>query len=365
MLFNGGNRIDEATAHAVRALRAVATAEYDWTRPAGGLEWSCLFTAEHIGGDFTGYAGQLTGRTAGTGAYVPFDIHLEEGTDADGAVRVVEATAGMLAAVVRTTPPGVRGWHPYLYGSSDAAGFAAMGSVELLLHTYDILRAFDVAYEPPAELCEALLARQFPKVAPARDGEGHWEVLLWATGRGDRAGHGRLERWRWHNPLHLPAGPVALVEVAVDAAADLAAGGDGGFRWVEGGPFEGTRGAAGRIAKAYAAGTHRPEWGMFAVVREEDQLAVGAMGFHGAPDEEGWAEVGYDLVPAARGNGYATQALSALAEFTLGQAGDVPLSGLRALADPDNTASHGVLTRAGFVRAADRDANLTFELRRP
>ncbi|GGS18700.1 acetyltransferase [Streptomyces aureoverticillatus] len=373
MLFNGGELIDEATAHAVRALRAVATAEYDWTRPAGGLEWSCLDTAEHIAGDFTGYATQLTGRTAGTGAYVPVEAKLDEGTDADGAVRVVEATAGLLAAVVRTTPAGVRGWHPYPYGSADAAGFAAMGIVELVLHTYDILRAFDVAYEAPAALCEAVLTRQFPHVPPVRDGESPWSVLLWATGRGDREGHAPLERWRWHNPIHLPAGPVELVEVAPDAAADLAEGGDGGIQWAEGGPFKGTRGAAARTAKAYAAGTHRPEWGMFAVVRTEDHRAVGAMGFHGAPDEEGWAEVGYDLVPAARGNGYATQALRALAAFALAgpadpeqaaHTGHAGLVGLRGLADPGNTASHAVLTRAGFTRAPDRDADVVFELRR-
>lgn len=370
MLFNGGERIEEATAHAVAALRAVATTKYDWTVPAGGLEWSCLTTAEHIASDFTAYAAQLTGRTAGTGAYVPMDIRLDEGTDADGAVRVIEASAGLLAAVVRTTPRGVRGYHPYPSGSADAAAFAAMGVVELLLHTYDVLRAFDIAYEPPAELCEVLLARQFANVPPAHDGEDHWRVLRWATGRGPREGHARRERWRWHNPLHLPAGPVELVEVSPDAAADLAGGGTGGFGWAEGGPYEGSRGAAGRTAKGYAAGTHRPEWGMFAVVRTEDQLAVGAMGFHGVPGEDGWAEVGYDLVPAARGKGYATAALQALSAWALsrpaapdatGTTADPVVRGLRGLADPGNAPSHGVLTRSGFVRVADRGDAATFE----
>lgn len=361
MLFNGGERIDQATAHAVAALRAVATAEYDWTVPAADLEWSCMDTAEHIAGDFTAYATQLTGRTAGTGGYVPVDMRLEDGTDADGVVRVVEATAGLLAAVVRTTPRGVRGWHPYPYGTADANGFAAMGVAELLLHTYDLLRAFDVVYEPPAELCEALLARQFPNVPPAHDGEDHWRVLLWATGRGTRDGHARLDRWRWHNPLLLPAGPVDLVEVSPDAAADIAAGGTGGFDWADEGPGAGTRGAADRTAKAYAAGTHRPEWGMFAVVRTEDQRAVGAMGFHGVPGEDGWAEVGYSLVPAARGNGYATQALGALTDWALAHPDHGDVQGVRGLSDIGNTASHSVLTRAGFTRVADREDEAVFE----
>ncbi|MGA4841168.1 GNAT family N-acetyltransferase [Streptomyces sp. G45] len=358
MLEMGGNQVDEAVAHATRALRAVATTAYDWTAHAGGLEWTCLDTAEHVVSDFTAYAAQLTGRAQG--AYVPIEATLEEGTDPAGAVFAIEASGGLLAAVVRTAPPDARGYHPYPYGSADARGFAAMGIVELLLHTYDVLRAFDVAYEPPENLCEALLAWQFPHVPPAREGDSHWATLLWATGRGSLPGRARLERWRWHNQIHLPADRVALLEVAPPAAADLAAGGTGGFDWIEGGPYEGTRGAAGRTARAYAAGTHRPEWGMYAVVRTADHRAIGAIGFHGAPDDEGWAELGYDLAPAARGNGYATEALRTLTEWAL----TLPdVRGVRALVDEGNTASEAVLTRAGYTRAADRGARRAYVAR--
>ncbi|MCI3931451.1 GNAT family N-acetyltransferase [Streptomyces sp. AN091965] len=358
MLTMGADEIDEAVAHACGALRAAATAEYDWTRPAGGLEWSCLATAEHVVSDFTAYAAQLTGRTKD--AYVPLDVRLEEGTGPAAAVHAVEASGGLLAAVVRTTPRGGRGFHPFPYGSADAHGFAAMGIVELLLHTYDVLSAFDVAYEPPARLCEALLAWQFPHVPPARDGASHWRTLLWATGRGTLPGRSRLERWRWHNQIHLPAGPVALLELSPPALADLAAGGAGGLDWIAGGPCEGTRTGAGLIAKAYATGTHRPEWGSYAIVRTADQVAVGAMGFHGVPDHEGWAEVGYDLAPEARGNGYATQALRALSRWAL----DLPdVRGIRAVVDEGNTASEAVLLRAGFERDADREGRRTYTIR--
>ncbi|MEW2525764.1 GNAT family N-acetyltransferase [Streptomyces sp. NPDC047071] len=357
MLTMGADEIDEAVAHACGALRAAATAEHDWTRPAGGLQWSCLATAEHVVSDFTAYAAQLTGRT--TDAYVPIDIRLDEGTGPAAAVHAVEASAGLLAAVVRTTPRGARGYHPFPHGSADAHGFAAMGIVELLLHTYDVLSAFDVAYEPPARLCEALLAWQFPHVPPARDGASHWRTLLWATGRGTLPGRSRLERWRWHNQIHLPAGRVALLELLPPALADLAAGGTGGLDWIAGGPCEGTRIGAGLIAKAYAAGTHRPEWGSYAIVRTADQVAVGAMGFHGVPDHEGWAEVGYDLAPAARGNGYATEALRALATWAL-RLPDV--TGLRAVVDEGNTASEAVLRRAGFERSADRENQRTYTM---
>ncbi|MGW0535967.1 GNAT family N-acetyltransferase [Streptomyces sp. NPDC003032] len=356
MLLMGGDRIDEAVAHAARVLRA--TAEGNWEVKAGGLDWSCLTTAEHIVCDLVAYAGQLTGRA--TDSWVPFEAALDEGTGPEGAIRAIEASGGLLAAVIRTTPRGVRGFHPYPHGSADAAGFAAMGVTEILLHTYDIAQALGVDAEPPAELCEAVLAHLFPHVPPA--GGTPWQVLLWSTGRGSLPGREPLTHWRWHNSPSLPAGPaLALREVSPAAAADLAAGGTGGLTWIEGGPFGGTRGAAGRTAKAYAAGVHRPEWGMYVLVRTEDELAVGAMGFHGPPDDEGCVEVGYDLAEAARGRGYAATALRALAEWALARP---EVTSVLGLVDPSNAPSQAVLGRAGFERLEDRGNALAYGLRR-
>ncbi|MEU6123397.1 GNAT family N-acetyltransferase [Streptomyces sp. NPDC047123] len=358
MFAMGGDRIEEAVEHAAKVLRGVAG--QDWSVPAGGLDWSCLQTAEHIVGDFVAYACQLTSRAAD--AYVPFGAVLDEGTGPEGAIDAVEATGRLLAAAVRTTPRGVRAFHPYPAGSADAAGFAAMGIAEVLLHTYDIACALGVDAEPPAELCEDLLAHLFAHVPPAPAGSTPWATLLWATGRGTLPGRAPLARWRWHNTYALPAGPVALREVTPAAAADLAMGGTGGLTWLDGTPFEGTRRAAEMVTKAYAAGVHRPEWGMFALVRTDDELAVGGMGFHGPPDEEGCAEVGYDLVPGARGRGYATQALRALSAWALTRP---ELTSLLAVVEPDNTASQAVAQAAGYLRQADRTPNHAYALHRP
>ncbi|MEU1020326.1 GNAT family N-acetyltransferase [Streptomyces sp. NPDC005900] len=356
MLLMGGDRIDEAVAHATRVLRAAA--DRDWEVKAGGLDWSCLRTAEHVTGALMGYASQLTGRP--TESYLPFEVTLDEDTDPEGAIRVIEATGGILASVVRTTPRGVRAFHPYPQGSADAAGFAAMGVAEILLHTYDIARALGVDAEPPAPLCAAVLGHLFPHVPPT--GGSPWEVLLWATGRGELPGRAPLTHWRWHNARSLPAGELALREVTPAAAMDLAAGGTGGLTWLEGGPMEGTRVGAGKLAEGYVEGLHRPEWGMYALVRTEDELAVGAMGFHGPPDDEGRVEVGYDLVEAARGNGYATTALRALTRWALTYP---EITVIMALTDADNTPSQSVLTRAGFTRLPDRTPHRAYELRRP
>lgn len=338
----GAERVAEAVAGAVALLRTAADRNWAEAR-AGRLEWSCLATAEHIAGDLLAYAGQLAGRAQRS--YVPFEITLEEGTDAEGALQVIETAGVLFAATVRTTPREVRAFHPYPFRSANRVGFAAMGVAEVLLHTYDIAQGLGLRYEPPGHLAEYVLTRIFPEVQPGTDA---WRTLLWATGRGELPGRAPRTEWRWSNNLVLPAERLTLQGVTPASAADLAAGGDGGFEWVEDGPFDGTREAAGMTIKAYEAGVHRPEFGLFVLVRREDGRAIGGMGFHGAPDEDGRAEVGYDLAESARGQGYATEALRALSDWALARE---DVRGLCATVEPDNAPSQRVVARAGFARA--------------
>ncbi|WP_062645458.1 GNAT family N-acetyltransferase [Streptomyces maremycinicus] len=160
----------------------------------------------------------------------------------------------------------------------------------------------------------------------------------------------------------IPAGRLVLEGVSPSAAAGLRAGGGGGFTWLGGEPFEGTRDAAGMIAKAFVSGVHRPEFGLYVLVRQEDGRAVGSVSFHAAPDEDGRTEIGYDLVEAARGHGYATEALRALAAWALAR-DDV--SRLFAVVGHANSASRGVLERAGFVKVGEGDEEDAYELRGP
>jgi RimJ/RimL family protein N-acetyltransferase len=338
----GAEQVTEAVADAVAALRTAV--DRDWAQvPAGRVEWNCLRTAEHIASDLIAYAGQLAGRAQER--YVPFEILLEDGTDAEGALQVIETAGTLFAATLRTTPREVRAFHPYPFRSANRVGFAAMGVAEVLLHTCDIAEGLGLTYEPPAHLPEYVLTRIFPEVQPGPD---PWRTLLWATGRGDLPGRAPRTRWRWSNNLVLPTERLTLQGVTPASAAELAAGGDGDFEWVQDGPFDGTREAAGMTLKAYEAGVHRPEFGLFALVRREDGRAIGGMGFHGAPDEDGRAEVGYDLAPSARGRGYATEALRALSDWALAR-DDV--HSLCATIEPDNADSQRVVARAGFARA--------------
>ncbi|MFI9393562.1 GNAT family N-acetyltransferase [Streptomyces bauhiniae] len=347
-----GDQVTEAVRGCVTTLRAAA--DRDWTAVrAGSLEWDCHATAVHVADDLLAYAANLAGRARD--AYVPFELRLDDGTGNDGLLHVIETTGALLAAAVNTAAPGVRAFHPYPFRSADREGFAAMGVAEVLLHTHDMAQGLGLAYTPPESLAESVLTWLFPHVQP---GPEAWPTLLWATGRGELAGRPAVDNWRWHNNLVIPAERLTLTGLRPAAARDLRLGGDGGFTWLGGTPYEGTREAAGFLAKAYEAGVHRPEFGVFTLVRTEDGLAVGGIGFHGTPDPEGRVEIGYDLVPEARGHGYATEALRALTQWALAR-DDVHT--ITATVDPDNPASERVLARAGFHRADSEQDQTTRE----
>ncbi|MEU7556147.1 GNAT family N-acetyltransferase [Streptomyces sp. NPDC044571] len=354
MTITGPQSIELATASSARALRSVA--HLDWSVPAAGLEWSCQHTAVHMARAFTRYGAQLTTRAAG--AFVPVEVTAAPGTGPAGLIEVLEATAGLLSAAVAAARPGDRAWHPY--GTVGPDGYAAVGVLEMLVHTRDILGGLGVRdQEPDASLCAQVLDLLFPQVP--RGIAGPWQTLLWATGRGELPGLPAQRVWRWYGEP-VPAGRVVLCELSPDVAADLRDGGTGGFAWTGDGPGEGTRVAAGMAFTAYEAGAYRPGWGPYAIVCTDDHRAIGGIGFHGSPDAEGNAEVGYDLVPSARGAGLVTDALAGLVAWAFAQPG---LTALHATVDEGNAPSHGVLARVGFERTGAADGLVRHVLRAP
>jgi hypothetical protein len=195
--------VTRAVGFAAAALgRAPAEA---WGHRAGSLEWDCWETVEHIADDLFTYATQLTPATP-AGGYVPIamtstrpggaesTIHVDREKGTAALLQAVEACGALLVAMVTTTSPGTRAWHPY--GTSDPEGFAAMGVAETLVHGHDAAQGLGVPWEPPADLCARVLNRLFPG-APAD--ALPWAALLWATGRADLPDRPRLGEWRWHS----------------------------------------------------------------------------------------------------------------------------------------------------------------------
>jgi hypothetical protein len=92
--------------------------------------------------------------------------------------RLLDACGGMLSALARARPTDVRGWHPY--GVSDPGGFAAMGTVEVLVHLLDVSVPLGLAWEPHPSVVRRVLGRLFPQAPSQGD---PWQILLHATGR--------------------------------------------------------------------------------------------------------------------------------------------------------------------------------------
>ncbi len=160
----------------------------DWSVAAGGLAWSCWKTAAHVAHDLCAYAGQVAAEP--TDGYLACDLMVRPAASPQAILQVVLANGRLLANALASTAPTARAWH---FGTTDPAGFAAMGVGETLLHTYDIVGGLDISWSPPERLCALVLARLFPD-APRTNAAG---ALLWATGRGDLQGHGRVTEWVW------------------------------------------------------------------------------------------------------------------------------------------------------------------------
>ncbi len=77
--------------------------------------------------------------------------------------------------------------------------------------------------------------------------------------------------------------------------------------------------------------------------------------------QSGTVEIGYWLIPRARGRGFGSRAVGLLARWAVTEA---PLARVEALVVPDNIASQRVLEKAGFRREGHLRSYLVFERQR-
>lgn len=135
-----------------------AVVDMSWAAPAGDVEWSCRDTAVHVADDLFSYASQVIAQPQDN--YLPIDIVIDPCATNCQILEAIAMCGRVLEAAAENAHPQARGWHPY--GVSDGPGFAAMGAVEVLVHTYDIARGLGLEWRPPATLCAPLLGRLFP-----------------------------------------------------------------------------------------------------------------------------------------------------------------------------------------------------------
>ncbi len=156
-----------------------------------------------------------------------------------------------------------------------------------------------------------------------------------------------------HDPPPLASARVRLEAITPSQAqAFLAGTPEPGLPWAPGFPLAALRPALTMLLDAAAAGTDLGPFFAYVIVRVSDGTAVGDAGFHGPPDADGDVQVGYALVPAARGAGLATEAVGLLTAWALARP---DVRSVSALVDPANLASRRLLERLGFRRAGQRD----------
>ena len=95
-------------------------------------------------------------------------------------------------------------------------------------------------------------------------------------------------------------------------------------------------------------------WLLRPIIRREARLpreAIGYLNFHAAPDRHGMVEVGYTLLPSARKNGYAIEAVRAAFDWATRVHG---VRRFRASVAPDNERSLNLIGKLGFVRTGEQ-----------
>ncbi|MCE9622654.1 MAG: maleylpyruvate isomerase N-terminal domain-containing protein [Actinomycetia bacterium] len=167
-----------------------STTDRDWNTNVPGLDLTVAQVVAHIADTCLWYAIDLA--AAGSDLKIVEHKVNPSGAPAD-LVEAMRTYATIVASVIDSTPPDVRGFHPF--GMADPCGFAAMACDEMLIHTDDAARGLGLTFEPNRDLVEQVLRRLFPWVEVEAD---PWQLLQWANGRTAFEGHPKLERWRWH-----------------------------------------------------------------------------------------------------------------------------------------------------------------------
>jgi hypothetical protein len=185
---------------ALRSASGLFARVPDATLPVPVVEADAGRVVAHVTECLTWYAHDLV---AGPFATAGFELTRRAGADWQEQRRQLAASGEVLARVVDGASPADRGAH--VWGRADAAGFAAMGCAELLLHAGDVDDALGgTGWTPPVAVVAAVRDRLFPEAPVDAD---PWAALRWATGRGDLPGRDRVTTWRWHAaPLDEPDG---------------------------------------------------------------------------------------------------------------------------------------------------------------
>lgn len=98
------------------------------------------------------------------------------------------------------------------------------------------------------------------------------------------------------------------------------------------------------------------------IIQLPDGTVIGSLGFKSPPNIDGMVEIGYDIIPAYQGNGYATEMARALIAWAFEQPS---VKRITAECLPDNWASIRVLEKIGMRQVGSSADMLRWELKSP
>lgn len=109
-----------------------------------------------------------------------------------------------------------------------------------------------------------------------------------------------------------------------------------------------------KLDKMSSAPAARHVWHTFWLIILGGERAIGMIGFKGPADTNGQVEIGYGIIPAQQGHGYATEAVSAFINWAFSP-GHKGVAAVIAETTRDNLASQRVLQKCGmkFYYAVD------------
>ncbi|MDX8045867.1 GNAT family N-acetyltransferase [Gracilibacillus sp. S3-1-1] len=100
-------------------------------------------------------------------------------------------------------------------------------------------------------------------------------------------------------------------------------------------------------------------WGVWLVMKQENNTIIGDIGFKGKPNEQQTIEVGYGIVPSEQGNGYATEAVAAIIEWACSSK---KVRTITAQCQRENIPSNKVLMKLGFQHIKSENDMLKWAL---
>ena len=171
--------------------------DQDWSITTPDLIWTQAQTAIHTMRACLEYSFQVVGKRMDT--YQPVLFEKKDVATAQDYLTMIPTAARVLHHVVAMASPDDRAWHAY--GISDPTGFAAMGVVEVSVHTYDLALGFGGAFTPldtPSEFAINRLFKDTVETNPQFKSEPAGKQLLWYAGRIPLAGLERRQGWKWN-----------------------------------------------------------------------------------------------------------------------------------------------------------------------